>query len=158
MRHKHSRVPDPNEFKTHPGNSHHIEYSSKFNPDGTITLVESGRTDIQAEINSHLGETDMAVIVHKLQFGDTSVLTSKRPMYGDFTKFPSSFAEVFDLVQRSEQAFESLPVDVKKTFDNSRAKWFSSIGSPEWLKAMGLSPASDVPSVVPNSNESEVFD
>lgn len=154
MRHKHSRVLDPNEFKTHSGNKFHVSYSSKLNNDGTVSLHESGREDIQASINSHLAETDMAVIISKLQFGDTSVLTSKKPMYGDFTNFPKTFAEAFDLVSRSEKAFEALSPDVKQQFDNDVAKWFSTIGSPEWLDVMGLTP----PVVEPTSNESEVVE
>ncbi len=143
MRNNHSRVPDFNSFRTSPGDEFHISYSSRFNPDGTISLTESGRKNIQEEINSHLVETDMSIIVQRLQFGDTSVLSSKKPMYGDFTNLPSSFAEAFDMVNRSEKAFEALPPDIKQKFDNDRGKWFASIGSPDWFEFMGLTPSSD---------------
>lgn len=140
MRNKHARVSDPNSFSTHPGEKFHVVYDSFFNQDGTIRLKPSGKKDIKAEINSHVAETDMAVIVQKLMMGDSSVFSTKKPLYGDFTQFPSTYAEAFELVNRSEKAFESLAPDVKQKFDNDRAKWFSSIGSPEWFEIMGITP------------------
>lgn len=157
MRNKHSHVSDPNFFSSHPGNTHRVIFSPRFDSDGTINLVESGRVDIKAEINSHAAETDMAVIIDKLQRGDTSVLTSKKAMYGDFTKFPSTFAEAYDLVNRSESAFESLPVDIKQQFDNDRAKWFASIGTPEWYEIMGIFGPGLAP-VEPALSEKEVVE
>lgn len=148
MRNKFSRVSDPNEFRTHSGDKFHRSYDSIFQSDGTIRLKEAGKSDIQAEINSHLMETDMAVIISKLQMGDTSGLTSKKPMYGDFTNLPKSYAEAYDMVTRSEKVFESLSPDIKQRFDNDRAQWFSTIGTPEWIDKMAL--------VVPDAKESEV--
>lgn len=139
MRHKHSRVSDPNEFKTNSGDPIKVMYGSKFKSDGTISLFEVSRVNIQDEINSHACETDMSIIINKLRYGDTSVLSSRQPLYGDFTQFPKTFAEAFSLVQRSEDAFNSLPVDIKQAYDNDRAKWFADIGTEKWLSLMGLS-------------------
>lgn len=150
MRHKHSRQSDPNEFTTHIGDHYHILREGRLNSDGTISLREYGREDIKAKINSHKAETDMALIIAKLQSGDTSVLNPKTPMFADFTQFPQTYAEAYELVQRSEKAFESLPVDVKQSFDNDRGKWFASIGTSEWLQKMGFV------NVEPSSPESEV--
>lgn len=150
MRHKHSRQSDPNEFTTHIGDHYHILREGRLNADGTISLRESGREDIKAKINSHKAETDMALIIAKLQAGDTSVLNPKPPMYADFTQFPQTYAEAYELVQRSEKAFEGLPVDVKQSFDNDRGKWFASIGTSEWFEKMGFV------NVEPSASESEV--
>lgn len=143
MRNKHSHQSDPNTFKTSHGNKEHIIRGSRINPDGTITLYESSRENIKDKINSHLAETDMSIIIARLKNGDTSVLSANRPIYADFTQFPKTYAEAFDLVQRSESAFENLPVNIKKSFDNNVAFWFSSIGSPEWIEKMGFNPSSD---------------
>lgn len=159
MRHEHSKVSDPNSFRSHVGNKFRVTYDSFRNSDGTIRLKESGRTDIKKEINSHAAETDMAIIISRLQFGDTSVLSSKRPMYGDFTKFPTTYAEAFDLVARSNKAFEALPDDVRAVFDNDVAKWFASIGSDKWLSAMGIEkPSSPVPDVTPDPSHKKVLE
>lgn len=155
MRHKHSRQSDPNEFMTHIGDTFHILREGRLNPDGTISLRESGRENIKDKINSYKSQTDMALIIAKLQAGDSSVLNTKPPMYADFTQFPKTYAEAYELVTRSEKAFESLPVDVKQSFDNDRGKWFATIGSPEWLEKMGF--VSDQPtSVQPTTVEGDV--
>lgn len=152
MRHKFSRQSDPNEFTTHIGDHFHVLREGRLNSDGTISLRESGREDIKAKINSHKAETDMALIISKLQAGDTSVLNPKPPMYADFTQFPQTYAEAYELVQRSEKAFEGLPVDVKQSFDNDRGKWFASIGTSEWFEKMGFV------NVEPSASESEVIE
>lgn len=141
VRNKFSRVPDFNSFLTSVGEKFHVLFDSRLNEDGTIRLIESGREDIQAKINSHASSCDMSVIIRKLQLGDTSVLTSKQPMYGDFTQFPTSYAEVLDLVNRSDKAFTSLDPEVRAQFDNDKSKWFAAIGSPMWLEAMGFNKA-----------------
>lgn len=138
MRNKFSRIPDPLEFKSPEGDLFHIVYSSYYKPDGTIGLKESDRVDIKKEINSYRDQTDMSFILSRLMAGDDSVLNPRPPMYGDFTQFPTSYAEMLNMVLAGEQYFDSLPVDIKKQFDNDRGKWFASIGSDSWLEAMGF--------------------
>lgn len=140
MRNKFCRVCDPNTFCTCSGSPEKVDYARKVNSDGTISLRECRRLNIQNEINSHREECDMAVILHKLRYGDTSVLTHKKPIYADFTQFPQSYAECLDLVHRSEDAFNSLDPAIKQKFDNSKEKWFASIGSDFWMKEMGFVP------------------
>lgn len=139
MRHNFSRVPDPASFKSCVGDFFQPVYSPSFAPDGSITLKEVDRVDIKKEINSHVPYTDMRYIISRLLAGDDSVLSSKEPMYGDFTQFPRSYAEMLELVQRGEDAFNALPLDVRMKFDNDRFKWFASIGSDSWFDAMGIS-------------------
>lgn len=139
MRNVHSRVPNPADFISHPGDLFQPIYSASFSADGSIKLVESDRLDIKREINSHLPLTDMNYILSRLFAGDDSVLTTKVPMYGDFTSFPRTYVEMLDLVQKGEEAFNSLPLDVRAKFDNDRYKWFASIGSDSWFDAMGVS-------------------
>lgn len=148
MRHKYARVPDPAEFKSPEGDLYHIVYTSYFMPDGTIGLKESDRVDIKKEINSYRDQTDMSFILSRLMAGDDSVLNPRPPMFGDFTQLPSSYAEMLNLVLAGEQYFDSLPLDTKKQFDNDRGKWFASIGSEDWLKAMGFVQA-DTSEIVP---------
>lgn len=138
MRNKHSKVSDPDSFVTSSGSKFHTLFAPRFRDDGTIELRPNGRKDIKAEINSHAAECDMSIILAKLRAGDASVLNSKKPMFGDFTVFPKTYVEILDLVNRSEDAFNSLPLDVRSKFDNDVNKWFAKVGSPEWLTLMGL--------------------
>ena len=90
MRNPNARV--PLEFEpTCSGDRYHIDYQPIIE-DGCIQLVESGRTDIQALIDSYADSCDMSLILQRLSIGDTSVLNPKTPMFGDFTACPSSLA------------------------------------------------------------------
>lgn len=156
LRNKFSRIPDDfTSFKSPAGDLFHDVLSPSFRSDGTIELKVSDRVDIKKEINSYRDETDMSFILSRLMSGDDSVLNPRPPMYGDFSQLPTSYAEMLNMVIDGERYFDSLPLDIRKNFDNDRAKWFASIGSEPWLSAMGLvrredmAPASVVPDVKP---------
>ena len=138
MRNPKARVPDFSGFFSHPGETEHIIYAPSFAADGTIVLSASDVVDIKKEINSYRDQTDMAYILSRLMAGDDSVLTDKSPMYGDFTQFPRTYAEMLQLVQNGEDAFNALPADVRLKFDNDRCKWFASIGTDDWFNSMGI--------------------
>lgn len=138
MRNKFARVPDVSDFKSPPGDLFHAVYTPSYMPDGTISLTVADHIDIKKEINSHREETDMAYILSRLSLGDDSVLNPRPPMYGDFTQFPSSYADILNMVISGEQYFNSLPLDIRNQFDNDRGKWFATIGSDSWLDAMGF--------------------
>lgn len=144
MRNPKARVPDFSGFFSNPGETEHIIYAPSFAADGTIVLSPSDVVDIKKEINSYRDQTDMAYILSRLMAGDDSVLTSKVPMYGDFTQFPRTYAEMLQLVQSGEDAFNALPADIRLKFDNDRCKWFASIGTDQWFDSMGIT--KEVPS------------
>lgn len=150
MRNKHARVPDPAEFKSPEGDLFQIVYSSYYKPDGSIGLKESDRIDIKKEINSHREQTDMSFILSRLFAGDDSVLNPRPPMFGDFTQLPTSYAEMLNMVIDGERYFDSLSPDVRKKFDNDRAKWFAQMGSDFWMESMGF--VHDVPSEIVSSD------
>lgn len=139
MRNSNARVPDPSEFISCAGDKFKIIYHGRYDDSGEIVLVETDRMDIKAEINSHAYECDMQYILSKLQAGDSSVLNGGVPLYGDFTKFPRSYSEMLNLVKDGEFTFDRLPIEVRSHFDNSFSKWLASIGSPDWMDAMGMS-------------------
>ncbi len=148
MRNKHSRVPDDfSVFKSPSGDLFHDVFTPSFRSDGTIELKVTDRIDIKKEINSHRDETDMSFILSRLMAGDDSVLNPRPPMYGDFTQFPKSYAEMLNLVLDGERYFDSLPIETRKKFDNDRGKWFASIGRPDWFENMGFVSRETVPSV-----------
>lgn len=136
MRNPNARVPTLSDFFTCSGELFKPVLSGKLMPDGTIKLTEVDRIDIKAEINSHASTCDMAYILSRLKFGDVSVLNGKEGVYGDFTVFPKTYAEMLQLVQSGEDAFDSLPLDVRASFDNDINKWFATIGSDVWCEKM----------------------
>lgn len=152
MRNLNARVPILSDFITSSGDLMKPVFSGKLMSDGTIKLTEIDQIDIKAEINSHASTCDMAYILSKLRQGDVSVVNVTPGVYGDFTQFPKSYAEMLQLVQSGEDAFAALPLDVRNKFDNDVSKWFASIGSDDWRSAMNIpkpDPTVDIQPVVP---------
>lgn len=135
------------------GDRHKPVYTGSYRADGTIVLSKIDEIDVQDDINSHLHDCDMSIILSKLLAGDVSAIRQRLPMYGDFTQFPTSYVEMLDLVTKGADVFDALPADVRVKFDNDRSKWFASIGTDAWCDAMGYAPASpdnvDTPPAAP---------
>lgn len=152
MRNPFACVQNPNDFLTCSGELEKPVLSGKLMPDGTIKLTQVDSIDIKAEINSYASTCDMAYILSRLRVGDASVLSAKEGAYGDFTVFPKTYAEMLQLVQNGEAAFESLPLDVRAKFDNNLNKWFATIGTDEWSDKM------QIPKPVPVVDKQPVLD
>lgn len=125
-----------NSIVTNPGSPIKTVYGPKVQKDGSVEIVPVGKENFDAYINSWKESTDMSFIIAKLQQGDTSVLQKHVGMYGDFTKVPSTFAEVLQLQIDAQRVFDRLPVETKKKFDNDVNKFIASAGSDEWLGKM----------------------
>ena len=139
MRNKNAKVSDPNEFITCPGEHEKIQYSAKVLPDGSIDLVESGRIDIDAMINSQRESTDISFILRKMkETGDMTVLAQNPGVYGDFTEFPKTYAEILQLRIDSENSFYQLSPDIRAKFDNDFNKYFASAGTDDWFEKLGV--------------------
>lgn len=138
LRNPNAKIPKISEFISCSGDLFKPVLSGKLMADGTIKLSEVDCIDIKAEINSHASSCDMAYILSRLNVGDVSVLNHSQGSYGDFTVFPKTYAEMLQLVQNGEAAFESLPLDVRSKFDNNINKWFTSIGSDDWCEKMNV--------------------
>lgn len=138
-------------FKTNSGTKVIPTYEYKF-VDGIKTLVKTGETDIYSLIQAHAPEADIHNILAKFLNGDDSVLNKVVGTFGDFTDCPTTYAEMFDRVQKCKNIFDTLPVDLKEKFDNSYEKFWSDFGSDHFDSAFNdynkslevkTSPASD---------------
>lgn len=111
-------------------------FGPKVRPDGSIDVVPVGKENTDRIIQSFAQSTDMSFILSKLAQGDTSVLHQRSPMFGDFSKVPSTYAEVLQMRIDAGRCFDRLPVDVKRQFDNDVNKFLASAGSPSWLEKL----------------------
>lgn len=138
MRNPNARV--PLEFEpTCSGDRYHVDYQPIIE-DGCIQLVEAGRTDIQAVIDSYADSCDMSLILQRLSLGDTSVLNAKTPMFGDFTAFPTSLAGILNLKLEAQRVFDKLDPVVRDQFEDFNS-WLAASGSQDWLTKMQGIPA-----------------
>lgn len=126
MRNKEARIPNISSIHTASGSPIHKILEPRF--DGVNTcLVVTGEENIQDRMEAEAPSTDINYMLHRLSLGDTSVLSSKRPMYGDFTGLPSDPIEALNLVHQSEYAFAQLPADDKAKYNNDWRRWFADL-------------------------------
>ncbi len=69
-------------------------------------------------------------MIRRLKLGDSSVLTKKQPLYGDFTQFPTDGSELVNTLLHAEYAFNQLPVEERKRHGYDYRSWLSSIFEP----------------------------
>lgn len=109
------------------GDKVHILYSSKYDDDGNLVLYEVGRENIPEFINSHAESCDINVIVERFREGDTSALSRRQLMFGDFTQSPKTLADALNTVIAAERTFDSLDSETKKKFGNNFAQWIATM-------------------------------
>lgn len=126
MRNKQARIPNIASIHTFSGSPVHKILEPRF--DGTVTrLVVTGEENIQDRMEAEAPMTDINYMLHRLSLGDQSVLSSRRPMYGDFTGLPSDPIEALNLVHQSEYAFSLLSVEDKRKYNNDWKQWFADL-------------------------------
>lgn len=147
------RLSDSTKFVTPCGDQYKILYESKVEKDGTITLKESGKEDIQQSINSWSEHCDMNFILRQMAQGMFPYRTDA--MYGDFTQMPETMAEAMQLMIDAESAFYNLPLETRNKFDNDFKRWLVSANSDleNFAKLMGITPEEAVKTEVKESEE-----
>lgn len=119
MRNSAACVSDPNSFSSVSGDRFHVLYNSVLDDNGLFKLVEVDRVDMSAQIQSQLPFTDMSFIVSRLAAGDSSVLSDKQPLFGDFSKVPTNLTDAYNLLKAAERNFYSLKPEVRAEFNGS---------------------------------------
>ena len=134
------RIPVIGDVHTSPGSRVEILYSPSFNG-SEIVLSKSGSVDVQDRINSFAPYTDICYMLNQLKVGDFSVLSSRSPMYGDFSSMPAHPVDALNLISDVERRFASLPEYVKADCNNDWRVYFTRLFAPDL----------DRPAVVPDN-------
>lgn len=109
-----------NEFFTDPGDRYVIEYDTIVEPNGKVTLVETGKKDLFQEIQSWREQTDMHYVLSQMALGK---MQPRQGMYGDFTEVPESMVQAMQLQINAEKEFFKMPVETRRKFDNDWRQW-----------------------------------
>ncbi len=126
MRNPFSAVSNPGEFTTPPGDSIHHICTGRF--DGhTLKVVETGTEDIQQSIQAHAPFTDLRYMLSRLSVGDDSVLSSRQPMFGDFSGLFDNPVDAINAVNDARSRFDLLTAEEKKACNNDWRIWFASL-------------------------------
>lgn len=142
----------------HPGDPVKDVYASRYTPDGTLELYISGQEDLYGYIQSHAESVDIHVLLQRFANGEADVLSRAQGFYMDSSDMPKTYAEVLNSVIAGEQAFDSLPAEVKQRFGNSFSQWMTSFDSPDFLEKMGLKAPESSSPAVQTMTDSQVAD
>lgn len=122
-------IPDTSGIVTSSGSSVETLYTPSFNG-SEIVLSASGTVDVQDRINSYAPYTDIRYMLSQLKVGDTSVLSSRPPMYGDFHSMPSHPADALNFIYDAQRRFDSLPDEVKVSYNNDWRVYLTRLFTP----------------------------
>lgn len=123
-------------YASDPGSPIREVYTPSIDSDGQITLVCTGKEDIQKLINADRDSCDVNSILQRFQAGDVSAIVRGNPVFLDVTGMPKTLAEAYALNFRAEHAFENLPAEVKAKFDNNFYLFLESAGSEQWFEKL----------------------
>lgn len=120
---------------------HGERYKSVYTPaldeENRISLIEAGKDDLYAYIQSHKDSVDINTILSRYAAGDVSALHKGDMMYLDVTNMPKTYAEMYERVMQAQEMFDHLPLEVRERFDHNPAQFFASIGTPEFADIVG---------------------
>lgn len=126
MRNPFSKVSDPGEFCTPPGDPIHHICTGRFNGK-TLSVVETGTEDIQQSIQANAPYTDLRYMLSRLSVGDSSVISSRQPFYGDFSGLFDNPVDAINAVNDARSRFDQLSAEDKKACNNDWRVWFASL-------------------------------
>lgn len=120
-----------------PGNRKVQRYRTRYNELGQLELVPNGQDDLYDMIQSHADSVNIDTILSKFIAGDPDALSKVQGTFGDFTNLPTSYAEMLNVINESEQFFEQLPLEVRERFNHNFGEFISSMDSKDFVKRMG---------------------
>lgn len=130
-----------------------VKYSSKYDKDGNIVLVEVGTEDVYDYIQSFAASVDINNIMQRFNGGDSSALLKVQGVYGDFSDVPDNWSDVLNVLNEGRLSFDRLPKDIKEQFGNDFYRYVSSGG----IVARDLVDLPDTPApVVPVVDKEQV--
>lgn len=116
------------------GSKERVIYEPFFDSAGARKLRIVGIQNTDEFIQSFAESTDINLILARFAAGDSKALNARPCFYGDFTAAPKTLAEFLNVQNEANKLFNSLPLNVRQSFDNDPNKFFVGYGSPEWTE------------------------
>lgn len=127
-----------NRFINNPGSPIKVIRSLKINEDGSESVVKVGEENFQEYIQSFEESSNIGALVARCAAGDTSAISTKTPIYGDFTVMPKTLAEMQQKIIDGKEYFEKLPAEIKNKFDNDFNKFIAESVTDDFVSKLGL--------------------
>lgn len=113
------------------------KYEMTINEEGQKKLIQSGFTNRYEKVQSHAEECKIENILARATV-DPTILNQREGLYIDTVDMPKSLAEAQMLMQKIENEFNALPIEIRKEFNNSAEEYVAAYGNEKWAKAIGL--------------------
>ena len=107
-------------------------YKPVVGDDGIIQLIESGVESLYDSIQSWKDSVDINVILARYANGDVDALSKVQGAYGDFTQFPSTYAEMLNRVIQGRHMFESLPLEIREKYNQDFGQFIAAMDKPDF--------------------------
>lgn len=128
-------------------------YSPAVKADGSFTLEVVGKRNIYDEIQSHADSCDLKLILERFARGEVDVLSRRQGLYGDVTAFPTTYAEMLNVIVQAQAEFDAFPVSVKERFDNDVNKFIARMDDVELMRELFPPKKDDAVKEVLNESE-----
>lgn len=152
---KPNHVPNVSDIFTASGTRKKPIYTPRFDGE-CISLRETGSVDIQDSINAYAPYCDLRYMLTRLKAGDSSVLCSRSPSYGDFSGLPGNPIDTINLIHDVERSFSQLPDDVRLSCNNDWRVYFTRLCTGDFNVSSGASADVQAPDSVPADSSKEV--
>lgn len=110
-----------------PGSRMKPVYQARKMENGSIDLVQTGEECLYDAIQAEREGCEITSILRRFANGETDVLSRTQGMYGDFTNFPTTYAEMLNRLIEGRAVFESLPLDERQKYGNDFGVWLQSL-------------------------------
>lgn len=107
-------------------------YKPVVRDDGVVDLVDSGEESLYDFIQSWKDSVDINVIIARYANGDVDALSKVQGAYGDFTQFPTTYAEMLNRVIQGKHMFESLPLEIREKYNHDFGQFIAAMDKPDF--------------------------
>lgn len=123
---------------TEPGDPIKVTYAGRYDDCGRVVLMETGKINLQDEIQSHADSVDIHTLLKRFTNGDASALSSRQAIFADVTEMPKTYAEMLNKMIDMEQAFNHLDPEIKEKFGNSFQRFLAESNTESFAEKLGL--------------------
>ena len=95
------------------------EHRLVMDKDGIDRLVKDNKINIYEKIQASAEQSDVNNIVRRAKAGDPTALNQVKGEYMNVLGAPKNLREAQQFVINAERQFNSLPLEIKKSFDNN---------------------------------------
>lgn len=103
---------------------------------GKKELKKTGATNLYEKIQASKEGTLIYNILERFNNGDNEALNKTKGTYGDFSQMPKTLAEAQQSLIDAENAFNELPLDVRREFNMSTSEFLAALTNGKFEAVM----------------------